>query len=548
MRVMITVLLLVVLPTTLLSILAGRAFHVHEQVLDARLEREAFEVLQGAGQGLQSELSATLDACATTFETTLLGGTDPSAVGVALQGVKRRFPWVADVYLFMNPWDFLYPPDAVGASDQLDSPYSSLRSVLVSDLAGEESMIAFGHRGEQFYFKPLPGGGSLYVGFSVDQRALLDWLEQVLDQAGTRLITYHILAVEPPRSSSRAVDDDDGIRVEDNLAPAQRLTPVVRYVQEEEAAPGGLVAARLVAPFEHVLMGASPVSSQALLQAYRMQRRLYVWGIIVLGGWIVMSTVLLVTKARREALAARRRSAFMAGISHDIRTPLAAMRVLAESLGRGAVSDPARQKQSLDAIVAECDRLTRLADRVLLFFGQERRMQHYEYQPVNMQDWLTANISRLESEFSGKVRFHLDVASEPVMALCDAKALEQVLTNLVDNAQKYGTPQGESPAVPSGVDIDISLGLRKRFWRNWCLLTVEDRGPGIPLRERRRIFERFYRGKKNSEGHTGGIGLGLSLTADIIRSHRGRIRVGEGRHGGAAFEIWLRGQQVGKCE
>jgi len=213
----------------------------------------------------------------------------------------------------------------------------------------------------------------------------------------------------------------------------------------------------------------------------------------------------------------RMRNAILSSVSHDLRTPLATITGAASSLVEEQKElDPAARRELSRSIYREADRLDRLLKNLLDMMRIEAGAVQLskEWHPVD--EVVGAGLARLE----GRLRDHaINTAFPPdlPLVLVDGVLLEQVVINLVENAVKY---------APRGSTIDLSASASDRE----VVIEVADRGPGIPVGEETRIFDKFYRAKPAREG---GVGLGLTICRGIIEAHGGRIWA-ENRHGGGA--------------
>ncbi len=213
----------------------------------------------------------------------------------------------------------------------------------------------------------------------------------------------------------------------------------------------------------------------------------------------------------------RMRNAILSSVSHDLRTPLATITGAASSLldGQGQLDSAARLELAR-AIYREADRLDRLLRNLLDMMRIEAGAVQLskEWHPVD--EVVGAALARLE----GRLRDHTVNTAFPAdlpLVLVDGVLLEQVMINLVENAVKY---------APPGSAIDLSASANDHE----VVVEVGDRGPGIPVGEEVRIFDKFYRAKPARES---GVGLGLTICRGIIEAHGGRIWA-ENRHGGGA--------------
>ena len=230
-----------------------------------------------------------------------------------------------------------------------------------------------------------------------------------------------------------------------------------------------------------------------------------------------------ITEAKRaEAI----RRDFVANASHELRTPVATIRGAAETLLDGALADPASARHFVDVIARHADRLSRLTQDLL------------DLSRIELGYW-TMSLERVELDplVRGVLDLHQDRAAQKTITLAsevppgvavraDARALEQVLVNLVDNAVKYTPERGHITVVAT---VDGS--------RRLATISVEDSGPGIERHHLPRIFERFYRVDPGRSREQGGTGLGLAIAKHLVQAQGGEIGVDSGT-GGSRF--WVR--------
>jgi two-component system phosphate regulon sensor histidine kinase PhoR len=227
-----------------------------------------------------------------------------------------------------------------------------------------------------------------------------------------------------------------------------------------------------------------------------------------------------VTEARRAE--ATRRD-FVANASHELRTPVAAIRAAAETLLGGAVDDPAGARQFVEIVARQAERLARLTEDLLDLSRLESRQWSFDLAPVDAAAVSTQAVELLAPTAGDK---GLELSAEvPLGATvrADARALEQVLVNLLDNAVKY-TAQGE-------------VTLRGERDGDAWVLSVADTGPGIDRHHLPRIFERFYRIDAGRSREQGGSGVGLAIVKHLVQGMGGEVGVESGT-GGTRF--WVR--------
>ncbi len=364
------------------------------------------------------------------------------------------------------------------------------------------------------------------------------------------------------RSASRT-EADTGLAIE------------IMGIQDATTGPRPLLSERRMAPpLDRVTLAAYPADSQAFLANIQLQSRLYGWGGLVLIVSVVVGGWLMWREAVHEIRAARERSDFAAAVSHDLRTPLSSMRMLAESLYLGRIEDETKRRRFLETILKESDRLSRLTDRALYFiqFGQGalryrmtegdlgglvkdvvetfaigvgaevreaeggKRGDVSERGGAGVSGWkkegnegegaTTDDRPRTTEDGGEKWVIDLALSDDLPATRFDAGAMEQVVFNLLDNAVKYSQ---ERKRIEVGIQEDAS--------HRHIRVMVKDHGAGIAAKDLKRIFKAYQRG--GGSGHTAGLGLGLALCRDVVKAHRGRIEV-ESRVGqGSTFTVIL---------
>jgi len=250
-------------------------------------------------------------------------------------------------------------------------------------------------------------------------------------------------------------------------------------------------------------------------------RRIYVVTVAPLERGEVLVLLRDVTDPR-QAAAARRD--FVANASHELRTPVAAIRGAADTLLAGALASPADARNFVAMISRHADRLSRLTQDLLdlsrIESGQwEMALGRVEVAP------LVTQVLELHAQTAAEKRIALErEVADGIAVRGDARALEQVLVNLVDNAVKY-TPPGGTVTVRA----DPGDGA--------VVIAVQDTGPGIERHHLARLFERFYRADPGRSREQGGTGLGLAIVKHLAQAQGGEVGVESGS-GGSRF--WIR--------
>jgi signal transduction histidine kinase len=237
---------------------------------------------------------------------------------------------------------------------------------------------------------------------------------------------------------------------------------------------------------------------------------------------------LVFSNVRREVHLARLKSDFVANVSHELKTPLALIRLFAETLELGRVPSEEKAQQYYRVINKESHRLTQLINNILDFSRIEAGRREYRLAP--------ADVSRIVAEVVEAYRFQIEqqgfmfeVEVEPGLprVVADKEALAQALLNLVNNALKYTRDE---------------KFLKLRVYRrgeDQVAVSVTDRGIGVAKGEQQKIFEKFYRAEDSLVHETKGSGLGLSLVKHIMEAHGGSVEVESAPGKGSTFTLVL---------
>ncbi len=243
---------------------------------------------------------------------------------------------------------------------------------------------------------------------------------------------------------------------------------------------------------------------------------------------------------QRQIRLGEMKSDFVSSVSHELRAPIASVRLMAENLERGKLDSEQKRKEYFGLMVQECRRLASLVENVLDFSRIDRGSKQYEFEPTDLRALVRQTVRLMEP--GGESRQVRLVLTEPpcvdMQPCCDGRALQQALVNLIDNAIKH---------APAGTTVDICLEFSgsepgsqlpdgtpsQGMARIW----VEDRGPGIPADEQKKIFEPFYRRGSELRRETQGIGIGLSIVKHVVAAHSGRVLVHSAAGQGSRFTM-----------
>ena len=214
------------------------------------------------------------------------------------------------------------------------------------------------------------------------------------------------------------------------------------------------------------------------------------------------------------------RSALLRSVSHDLRTPLATIRAVTSDLRARPVYDDATRDELLDLVGDEAERLDRIVSNLLSLSRIEAGALKPDRQAVALDELIADRVRRLARVF-GRLRIQIDVAADLPLADADYSQLDQVLTNLLENAARHSPPRST-----------LRVGARRRG--DMVEVWVADEGAGLARFERDRVFEPFRHGNGSAS-----TGVGLAICKAIVEAHGGQIGVQGAPGGGARFSFTI---------
>jgi signal transduction histidine kinase len=260
-----------------------------------------------------------------------------------------------------------------------------------------------------------------------------------------------------------------------------------------------------------------------LREALLMVLGIIFFAVIITG--LILNTVFLVREIRRS----EQHDAFLNSVTHELKTPIASIKLYLETLKTRNVT-PEKRDEFYDIMLADADRLMETVEQVLLAGRAGEKKRQLNVTEVDIGPVLNESVGIVLS------RYHLDDdvirLSEPASelnVLGDKDELRTVFINLLDNAVKY-----------SGPDRKISIRAKRTALNNKVDIFIRDNGIGIPSAELKRVFKRFYRVAEKPAKSTSGTGLGLAIVRGVIEKHGGKVMAdskGEGR--GSTFVVQL---------
>jgi signal transduction histidine kinase len=299
------------------------------------------------------------------------------------------------------------------------------------------------------------------------------------------------------------------VHAPDEAAPADKRIP---SIEASELLPGW----RLALSFN----GADP-----LVLASERQSRFYLWSGFLVVLIIAVVALLVARYVSAQMRLARLKDELVSTVSHELKTPLASMRALLDTLSAGRYRDAAQMQRYLHLTTKENLRLSHLIENFLVFSRLARGQQQFHFTALAPQELLRTALDAVGEKLTAPpCRLTTQFAPDLPAIRGDAGALSTVLVNLLDNAYKY--TNGEKHIE---VKVDVE--------GDQVVFAVSDNGIGIPSDEQVRIFDRFYQVDQSLTRQRGGCGLGLSIVQSIVRAHGGMVEVRSVPGEGSTFRV-----------
>jgi len=240
---------------------------------------------------------------------------------------------------------------------------------------------------------------------------------------------------------------------------------------------------------------------------------------------MLLGIILMVRTVVHESEVSRLKSEFVSNVSHELKTPLALIRMFGETLDSGMVKDDENRRKFYSIIRKESERLTHLINNVLDFSRMDAGVKEYNFREEDLAETIRNSLEAYRYQISDSgFNIESEMPAEPVILMIDRDAISQVLLNLLNNAVKYS---------------DEEKYILVKVWKDSdsALFSVTDHGLGIKREEIKRIFDKFYRASSAETEETHGSGLGLTLAQHIVEAHGGRIDVESEAGKGSTFTV-----------
>jgi len=486
----------VILPAVILAILGYHSLRQWQQSADTLFRAQTRDLAIMTAEKLTMVLRAAEDESLARLQDVLAG---PHPTQEAVRAFIAATPLIQGLALFDAHGKPLYAPIGRGVESRFfpafvrELPPDRWTRPAARHLAVEDHVIILA---------PIPkglGGEPLLAALSVDRQALR-----------RELLEKTLAPLEGP--AIPVVVDAQGHAVYAR-APVEGAAPIVTV-----PLGGALPSWQLALYHPPDALPGRAVRRQVILFSA-------VFGVLLVV--IVAGLGATYRLVRRETEMAELKADFVANVSHDLKTPLALIRMFGETLELGRVPNSATRQEYYGVITRESERLSRLLDNVLDFSRIERGRRTYRLVPTSVSPIIHEALESFayvlgQQQFTVKVVVAPDLPEVPL----DAEAVRQALANLVDNAIKYSTDRRVLQV--EGVVRDGQLAV-----------SVADEGIGIPPEEQGRIFEKFYRIGRSDTQAKRGSGIGLALVRHIAEAHGGRVSVDSQVGRGSRFTLWF---------
>ena len=243
---------------------------------------------------------------------------------------------------------------------------------------------------------------------------------------------------------------------------------------------------------------------------------------------VSLGLVSLWRNATAQIRLAQKKDDFISAVSHELRTPLTSIRMYAEMLEKNWVKSQDKVVEYYSNMRQESERLSRLIENVLDFSRIQRGRKKYTFNAGDINKCIT-DVVEMMKPYAAQKGFSIQTESGKIeQATFDADAVTQIVVNLLDNAIKYAHDAEDKTII-----------VRTKAEEKFTLIEVEDHGPGVPHRQRNKIFEQFYRPTAESTRETTGTGLGLALVKKFAEAHNGFVEIISAKPTGAIFRVAL---------
>jgi signal transduction histidine kinase len=303
-----------------------------------------------------------------------------------------------------------------------------------------------------------------------------------------------------------------------------------------DAGARALIVRPFPPPFESHSMSYLPAPEQVprhLESLETLKGTGVVWGLVVLVLTILLGVMITLRSILQEMQVARLKSDFVSFVTHELKTPLTAIRMITETLLLGRSGGPEDERKCIEIVDKEASRLSRLIEQILEFSRIEKKQQVFHFTSGDMSEVVDEAVRVFRDQCHDRsLEIEVHQAQKMSRIRMDRAAMVELLLNLLSNAYKYSR----------GPEKRIVINLKESI--DDIFVEVVDFGIGIPKREQKRIFEKFYRAQDFLTRDIEGTGLGLTFARYIANVHDGEIKVSSVVNQGSTFTLELRKNQI----
>lgn len=300
----------------------------------------------------------------------------------------------------------------------------------------------------------------------------------------------------------------------------------LKLVTPSEAKASAIASVPIVGISSH-LLAIEPERSELFAETSRHQVLLYLSAGVVTMGSLLALAFLTGHFVSRQLRLAQVKADLATLVTHELRTPLASIRLLVDTLLDGTVNDDKRRQEYLKLIAGENERLSRLIDNFLTFSASSRDQQRYTLTPTDPAALIERVVGVMDAKFASvQCDFTTQVAGVLPNIHADADALTIVLVNLLDNALKFTAEEKQIRIAATANDGNVQF-------------LVKDNGVGIARKDATHIFDKFFQADRSLSRSHGGCGLGLSLVQSIVTAHGGTVQLQSVEGHGSEFSFTI---------
>jgi signal transduction histidine kinase len=280
--------------------------------------------------------------------------------------------------------------------------------------------------------------------------------------------------------------------------------------------------------FGDIVLNLFETNPNWITQKVNWLQRWYLGSVLVILCAVGLGLVSLWRGTAQQLQLAQKKDDFISAVSHELRTPLTSIRMYAELLEKGWVKTPEKRQRYYRNVHQESERLGRLIDNVLDFARIQRGKKRYAFSLGDLNICVADTVEMIRP-YAEQQQFHIQTELAPHEPFVfDRDAVTQIVINLIDNAIKYARDAQ-----------DKHVTVRTRHADAHSTIEVEDRGPGIPRKQHKKVFEAFFRTEAEATRSTTGTGLGLALVKRFAQAHQGDVHIASAQPKGALLRVVL---------